>query len=314
MTTDTFTAVPAWLDLVKPSTARIATLADELNLHPLLREDLVQAHQRPKLERYDDTLFVVLHTARYVDAIEEVEFAELHVLVRPDQVVTISHGDARAVSLAKRRFDADPELLENGPEAILYGVLDAVVDQYAPVVRGLDHDIDEIEYEVFGGDVAVSKRIWNLTGEVADFARAIHPLQDVMDALAAGFAKYDVTEALRSYLRDVADHLTTVTESTEQFRNSLRDILTVNATLMSQRQIEEIRQLNASGQQEGEAMKKISAWAAIIFVPSLVSGIYGMNFDFMPELHWQYGYVFALCLMVVATFGLWAMFKYKRWL
>jgi len=310
----TLSTIPVWRDLTQPSPGRLDALANELELHPLLREDLVGAHQRPKLERFDETLFVVLHTARYSDATEEVEFAELHVLVRPNEVVTISHGNARAVALARRHLDSEPSLLENGPEAILYSVLDAVVDQYAPVVRGLAHDIDEIEYEVFGGDTGVSRRIWDLTGEVADFARAIHPLQDILEALAAGFAKYDVPEELRSYLRDVADHLTGVVESTDQFRSSLRDILTVNATLMTQRQIDEIRLLNVAGQQEGEAMKKISAWAAIIFTPTLISGIYGMNFDVMPELHWAFGYGFALCLMVLATAGLWGMFKYKRWL
>jgi len=314
MTTSLTTSAPAWLDLVQPTPSRIATLADELGLHPLLREDLVQAHQRPKLERYDDVLFVVLRTARYLDAIEEVEFSELHVLVLPEQVVTISHGNTRAVALARRRLEADPTLLNCGPEAILYGVLDVVVDQYIPVVRGLAHDIDEIEYEVFGGDMSAPRRIWDLTGEVADFGRAVHPLHDVLDALAAGFAKYNVPETLRSYLRDVADHLTGVVESTDQFRNSLRDILTVNATVMSQRQIEEIRSLNAAGQQESEAMKKISAWAAIIFVPSLVSGIYGMNFHFMPELSWHYGYLWAIGVMVVATTSMWAMFKRKRWI
>jgi len=310
----TLSTIPAWLDLVQPSPSRVDTLADELGLHPLLREDLVQAHQRPKLERFDDTLFVVLHTARYSDATEEVEFAELHVLVRPEQVVTISHGNARAITLAKRRFEADPSLMEHGPEAILYGVLDAVVDQYVPVVRGLSHDIDEIEYEVFSGDTGVSRRIWDLTGEVADFGRAIHPLQEILEALEAGFSKYDVPEELRSYLRDVADHLTSIVESNDQFRSSLRDILTVNATLMTQRQIDEIRLLNLSGQQENEAMKKISAWAAIIFAPSLISGIYGMNFEFMPELHWAFGYGFALSLMVIVTGSLFIMFKIKRWL
>ena len=304
----------AWLNLIQPTAERLDALADELGLHELLHEDLVQAHQRPKLERYGDTLFVVLHTAHYSDAAEKVEFTELHVLLRPEQVITITRGDMRAVTIARNRLEADPSLAANGPEAILYAVLDAVVDQYAPVVKGLDHDIDEIEYEVFGGDAGVSRRIWDLTGEVADFGRAVHSLRDVLHDLMAGFTKYDVPEMLRSYLRDVADHLTVVVESTDQFRRSLRDILTVNATLMSQRQIEEIRELNESGQRENEAMKRISAWAAIIFAPSVITGIYGMNFDYMPELKWFFGYPFALGLMVIATFALWAMFKHKRWI
>ena len=305
---------PAWLNLIQPTTQRLDALAEELGLHELLHEDLVQAHQRPKLERYGDTLFVVVHTAHYADAAEEVEFTELHVLVRPDQVITITRGDMRAVTVARHRLESDRELAASGPEAVLYAVLDAVVDEYDPVVKGLDHDIDEIEYQVFGGDAGVSRRIWDLTGEVADFGRAVHSLRDVLNDLMAGFVKYDVPDPLRSYLRDVDDHLTGVVESTDQFRRSLRDILTVNATLMSQRQIEEIRELNVSGQQENEAMKRISAWAAIIFAPSVITGIYGMNFEHMPELTWFFGYPFALSLMVIATIALWAMFKHKHWI
>ncbi|MDR1431968.1 MAG: magnesium and cobalt transport protein CorA [Propionibacteriaceae bacterium] len=305
---------PKWLDLVQPTPDRIAELAAEFGLHDLLREDLVLAHQRPKLERYGDTLFAVLHTARYADAAEEVQFAEVHVLLRPDEIVTITHGDTEAVSTARRRLRGEAEIMALGPEAILYGVLDAVVDEYSPVVRGLAHDIAEIEYEVFGGDAQVSRRIWSLTGQIAAFDRAGRSLREVLGGLTAGFAKHDVAETLRSYLRDVADHLTVVTESTDHFRDRLRDILTVNAALMSQRQIEEIRELNEAGRQENEAMKKISAWAAIIFAPSLIGGIYGMNFDNMPELHWAYGYPFALGLMVAAMAALWAMFKFKRWI
>jgi magnesium transporter len=305
---------PNWLNLVQPTSERIIKLARDLGLHDLLREDLVQAHQRPKLERYDDTLFAVLHTARYADVAEEVQFAEVHVLVRPNETITITHGDTRAVATARRRLRADQEIMALGGEAILYGVLDAVVDEYAPVVKGLAHDIAEIDYEVFGGDANVSRRIWKLTGQVAAFDRASQSLGEVLDGLTAGFAKHDVPETLRSYLRDVADHLRVVTDSTDHFRNRLRDILTVNAALMSQRQIEEIRELNEAGRQENEAMKKISAWAAIIFAPSLIGGVYGMNFDFMPELHWEYGYPFALGLMVVAMVVLWAMFKFKRWI
>jgi len=315
MSTTTATeTLERWLDLTRPSQRRIEDLADEYNLHPMLREDLVLAHQRPKLERYGDTLFVVLHTARYSDAAEEVEFTELHVLIVGEQTIVITHGNTAVVSRAHRRLEADPELMACGPEAVLYSIVDAVVDEYAPVVRGLDHDIDEIEYEVFSGDTGVSRRIYELSGEVADFGRAVQPLRGVLNDLMAGFTKYDVPEQLRSYLRDVTDHLTTVAESIDQFRRLLRDILTVNATLMTQRQIEEIRELNESGQEENVAMKRISAWAAIIFAPSLISGIYGMNFDFMPETHWKYGYLFALGLMLLVVGSLWTLFRLKKWL
>jgi len=305
---------PKWLDLTRPSPHRIEDLAEQYDLHPMLREDLVLAHQRPKIERYDDALFVVLHTARYSDAAEEVEFTELHVLIIGQQVIVITHGNTSVVDTARRRLESDAELMECGPEAILYSLVDAVVDEYAPVVRGLDHDIDEIEFEVFSGDTQVSRRIYELSGEVADFGRAVHPLRGVLNDLMAGFSKYEVPEQLRSYLRDVTDHLTNIVESIDQFRRSLRDILTVNATLMTQRQIEEIRELNESGQEESVAMKRISSWAAIIFAPSLISGIYGMNFKHMPELNWQYGYPFAIGLMLVVVAALYILFRQKKWL
>ncbi|MDR0847728.1 MAG: magnesium/cobalt transporter CorA [Propionibacteriaceae bacterium] len=304
----------AWVGLYRPSTQMIESLAQALDLHELLLEDAVQAHQRPKLERYGSTLFVVLHAARYVDSSEEVEFGELHILIGPNYVVTIRHAESPDLSSARTRLEADPELLALGSEAVLYATIDAIVDEYMPVVRGLDNDIDEIEYQVFSGDPTVSRRIYELSGEVADFQRAVRPLQAILSGLSAGFTKYEVAEDLRSYLRDVADHLTQVEERVETFRVSLRDILTVNATLMSQRQMEAIRELNEAGAEENDAMKKISAWAAIIFAPSLIGGIYGMNFDFMPELHWRFGYLFALGLMLLVAFILFAIFKHKRWL
>jgi magnesium transporter len=305
---------PTWLDLTHPGNDRVNALAEELDLHDLLVEDLVAAHQRPKLERHGEWLFAVIHTARYLDAKEEVSFGELHVLVRPDQIVTISHGDTRAIAAARRRLDADPEVAALGSEAILYAILDAAVDQYSPVVKGLAHDLEEIELQVFSGDEGASRRTWDLTDEVGDFGRAAGPLRDVTEALAAGFDKYQVPEALRSYLRDVDDHLAGVIEAIDKLRGRLRDVFTLNAALLSQRQIEELRTLAEAGQAENEAMKKISAWAAIIFTPSLIGGIYGMNFDYMPELHWQYGYPFALGLMVAATIILWALFKRKKWI
>ncbi|MDR1767043.1 MAG: magnesium and cobalt transport protein CorA [Propionibacteriaceae bacterium] len=304
----------AWLNLVEPATERVDQLADDLNLHDLLREDLVQAHQNPKLERYGDTLFAVLHTAHYVDSTEQVQFAEVHVLVRPDQAVTITHGFTRAVATARRRMSGESELLSLGPEAVLYAVLDAVVDEYGPVVKGFGHDVSEIDYQVFSADPGVSHRIWSLSGQVAQFDRAAQAMREVLGGLMAGFGAYSVPEQLQSYLRDVADHLRSVIDATKHYRDRLRDILTLNATLVSQRQIEEIKKLNEAGQAENDAMKRISAWAAIVFVPSVIAGIYGMNFDNMPELHWAYGYPFSLGLMLVATVGLWVMFKVKHWI
>lgn len=272
------------------------------------------AHQRPKLERYGDTLFVVLRAARYLDDVEEVEFGELHLFMGPDFVVTVRHSESPDLSTVRRRLEEDPELLALGPEAVLYAILDAVVDGYAPVVAGLENDIDEIETEVFGGDPDVSRRIYELSREVLEFQRATQPLTAILTSLSAGFTKYRVDEELQRYLRDVADHVTQVDERIDGFRAALRDILTVNSTLVAQRQNEEMKTLSATSNAQNEEVKKISAWAAILFAPTLVGTVYGMNFDSMPELDWQLGYPFALFLMLMVSLVLYAVFRRRGWI
>jgi magnesium transporter len=304
----------AWISLDRPSPAQIYSLAREFELHDLLVEDAVQAHQRPKLERFGSTLFIVMHAARYLDAAEEVTFTELHVLVGPDYVVTIRHGDTPSLTGVRQRMEANPELLALGPEAVAYAVMDTVVDGYAPVVRGLGNDLDEIVLDVFTGDAAASRRTYELSGEVAEFQRAVRPLQNIVRLLVAGFEKYNVDEELRSYLRDVDDHLLEAADRIDLFRTSLRDILTVSATLMTQQQMEEMRKMTEQGTIENEQMKKVSAWAAIIVVPTLISGIYGMNFTYMPELEWRYGYLFAWGLMLTSAIVLLIVFRKKNWI
>lgn len=304
----------AWIGLYRPDNHELASLADEFGLHELALEDAILAHQRPKLERYDDTLFVVLRAARYLDDVEEVEFGEVHVFVGPDFVITVRHSEAPELGGVRRRLESNPDLLRLGPEAILYAILDRVVDGYAPVVAGLENDIDEIETEVFSGDPQVSRRIYELTREVIDFQRAARPLATVVRNLMAGFAKYGTDEELQRYLRDVDDHLTLVIEQIDGFRHLLRDILTVNATLVAQQQNEEMKNLSEVSVEQNEEVKKISAWAAILFAPTLVGTVYGMNFDHIPELHWQLGYAFALVLMAVVSVSLYAVFRRRRWI
>jgi magnesium transporter len=188
------------------------------------------------------------------------------------------------------------------------------VDGYAPVVAGVQKDIEEIEAQVFRGDPRVSRRIYELSGEVIEFQRSTRPLQGMLDALVAGFGKYGVDEELQRYLRDVADHLTTVVERVAGFRQSLTDILTVNATLVNQAQNEEIKRLTEASYAQNEEIKKVSAWAAILFAPTLIGTVYGMNFEFMPELHWALGYPYALGLMVLTSTVLFAIFKRAGWL
>ncbi|MFE3858715.1 magnesium and cobalt transport protein CorA [Streptomyces griseorubiginosus] len=304
----------AWIGLARPPESELLSLAEEFDLHPLSVEDAMEAHQRPKLERYGDTLFVVLRAARYLDAPEEVDFGELHVFVGPDFVITVRHGAAPDLSAVRHRMEQTPELLRLGPEAVLYAILDAVVDGYAPVVAGVQNDIDEIETEVFRGDPEVSRRIYELSREMVEFQRATRPLVSMLHALMAGFAKYGTDEELQRYLRDVADHVTHTSERVDGFRQALTDILTVNATLVTQQQNAEMRALAEAGFEQNEEIKKISSWAAILFAPTLVGTVYGMNFTHMPELHWVLGYPFAILLMTVVCTSLYVIFKRKDWL
>ncbi|WP_432092945.1 magnesium and cobalt transport protein CorA [Streptomyces sp. bgisy100] len=304
----------AWIGLHRPTESELLSLAEEFDLHPLAVEDALEAHQRPKLERYGDTLFVVLRAARYLDDPEDIDFGELHVFVGADFVITVRHGAAPDLSGVRRRMEETPELLSLGPEAVLYAILDAVVDGYVPVVAGVQNDLDEIETEVFLGKPEVSRRIYELAREMVEFQRATRPLVGMLNGLMAGFAKYGTDEELQRYLRDVADHVTHTSERVDSFRQALADILTVNATLVGQQQNAEMRALAEAGFEQNEEIKKISAWAAILFAPTLVGTIYGMNFDHMPELHWVFGYPFAIALMGVVCISLYVIFKRRGWL
>jgi len=304
----------AWIGLFRPTAAQFLPVAEEFGLHELAVEDAIVAHQRPKLERYGATLFTVLRAATYLDAAEEVEFGEIHVFVGPSFVLTVRHSRTPDLGAVRHRMEADPELLARGPEAVLYALLDSVVDGYAPVVAGLQKDIDEIEVEVFRGDPKVSRRIYELSGEVIEFQRATRPLLGMIDGLIAGFAKYHTDEELQRRLRDVADHATTVVERADAFRQMLSDALTLNATLVGQAQNEEMKRLTEASFEQNEEIKRISAWAAILFGPTLIGTIYGMNFDAMPELHWQFGYPVALGLMILTSIVLWRVFRTRGWL
>ena len=304
----------AWIGLYRPAETQLLAVAEEFGLHELAVEDAIVAHQRPKLERYGDTLFAVLRAARYLDEVEEVEFGEIHLFVGSNFVVTVRHSQAPDLAAVRRRMEGDPDLLRLGPEAVLYAILDGVVDGYAPVVAGLQNDIDEIETEVFGGDPKVSRRIYELSREVIEFQRATSPLLGMLGGLMAGFEKYETDDELQRYLRDVADHATTVAERVDGFRQMLADILTVNATLVSQAQNEKITNLTEASYDQNEEIKRISAWAAILFAPTLIGTVYGMNFHGMPELRWVFGYPFALALMLMVSLTLYAIFKRRGWL
>ncbi|MEO5779670.1 MULTISPECIES: magnesium/cobalt transporter CorA [Arthrobacter] len=297
----------AWIGLYRPTAGEMAAVAEEFGLHGLAVEDAISAHQRPKLERYDDNLFTVLRPARYLDETESVEFGELHVFTGRNFVVTVRHAETGGVAEVRRRLERRPDLLRHGPESVLYALMDQVVDDYMPVVAGLENDIDEIEDQLFSGDPKVSRRIYELAREVIQFQRAIHPLPAMMQLLRRGFEKYEVDSELRHNLRDVEDHVERLISRADSFRDLLQNALTLDGTLTANRQ-------NEVSAQQNEQVKKISSWAAIFFAPSIVASIYGMNFDVMPELHWAFGYPMAIGMMVSAAALMYGIFKKKGWL
>ncbi|WP_223622895.1 magnesium and cobalt transport protein CorA [Microbacterium sp. EST19A] len=298
-----------------PTPDAITELADAWELHPLLREDLLHAHQRPKVDRYGDVLFLVVRSARYIDEDEDIDFAEFHMLVRPGAVAVLCQDkrwidgtdgtdfDEEEVMSSTRRertLLADENLLRLGPEAVVYRLLDAIVDGYVPVLHGLAVDKEQIERQVFSGDAAVAERIYRLSQEVIDMQHTTSSMTEVLEALSAGFGKYEIPDQLQVYLEDVSDHLTRTHTKVGEYRESLSQILSVNSTLVAQRQ--------------NEDMKKISGWAAILFAPTLIGAIYGMNFDNMPELHWTFGYPLAIGSMVAFAAILYWVFKRSKWM
>ncbi|MGP4031484.1 magnesium/cobalt transporter CorA [Pseudarthrobacter sp. 1C304] len=297
----------AWIGLYRPTEDEMAAVAAEFGLHRLAVEDAISAHQRPKLERYDDNLFTVLRPARYLDATETVEFGELHVFTGENFVVTVRHAETGGVAQVRRKLERRPDLLCHGPEAVLYALMDQVVDDYVPVVAGLENDIDEIEDQLFSGDATVSRRIYELAREVIQFQRAIHPLPAMIQLLRRGFEKYQVDSELQHNLRDVEDHVERLISRADSFRDLLQNALTLDGTLTANRQ-------NEASAEQNEQVKKISSWAAIFFAPSFVAGVYGMNFERMPELQWSFGYPMAIGMMAATAALMYVIFKQKGWL
>ncbi|RCW46951.1 magnesium transporter [Halopolyspora algeriensis] len=304
----------SWIGLLRPDEEEVASITEEFELHPLAVEDAVVAHQRPKVEHYDDILFMVLRPARYLDEQEDVEIGEIHVFVGPDFVITVRHAEKPDLAPVRQRLEQDPALLGHGPESVLYALLDRVVDDLVPVERGLQNDLDEIESEVFGGEPAVSARIYRLSREVIEFQRASRPLLELLDTLETHFTRREVDVELLRNLRDVRDHASDVVERVESHRQLLSGILTVNASLHAQRQNEQAARLTETSLTQNEDMKRISSWAAILFTPTVVGTVYGMNFTRMPELDWAFGYPMALGLMVIVAVALYVVFRRRGWL
>jgi magnesium transporter len=288
-----------WLGLVEPSDEEMGSVAAAFGLHELAIEDAEHAHQRPKLEDYDDSFFVVLRAARYDDAAEEVEFGEIHLFIGGAYLIAVRHGAASELGPARQRLEARPDLLRLGPAAAAWAIVDKVVDDYAPVVDGLETDIEEVEQQIFTQGADPTERIYRLKREVIEFHRAASPLLIPLEQLERGaFPRVD--ERLRSFFRDVADHARRIDEQVMGQRELLTSVLEANLALQSVRQNEVVRQ--------------ISAWAAIIAVPTFVASVYGMNFEHMPELDSPIGYPLAVAVMAVCVFVLHGFFRRIHWL
>ncbi len=289
-----------WIGLFEPEADEFDAVRHEFGLHELAVEDAIAAHQRPKLEMYDHTLFVVLKPALYLDAPESVEFGEILLFVDDDFVVVVRHGDASQLIQVRKSLEAERDELRYGPGAVLLAVVERVVDDYANVLEGLERDIQEVEKQVFSdSDEAPTERIYKLKREVLEFAQATTPLLDPLDRLARG--RFEAVHVeLREYFRDTHDQLQRVVDQVATFRDLLTSVLDANLTQVSVRQ--------------NEDMRKISAWVAIAAVPTMLAGIWGMNFSAMPELDWRLGYPLAIGTMVGVSLGLYWRFKRSGWL
>jgi magnesium transporter len=295
-----------WIGLHEPNEVELSGIAERLDLHPLAVEDAIHAHQRPKLERYDEMLFAVLKTVRYVPhhelaaSSEVVETGEVMLFVGRDYVITVRHGHHGDLRALRRRLENDPELLAHGPSAVLHAIADRIVDDYLAVTQALQNDIDEVETMVFtAGRRRDVGRVYLLKREVLELKRAVAPLAAPMHMLAERPMRL-VDPDIREYFRDVGDHVARVSEQVADFDSLLTSIVQANLAQVTTEQ--------------NEDMRKISAWVAILAVPTAVAGIYGMNFEHMPELRWTYGYPVVLGLIAVVCLVLHRGFRRNGWL
>ncbi|MEU3462280.1 magnesium/cobalt transporter CorA [Streptomyces sp. NPDC006733] len=292
-----------WIGLHEPTEEEFALVTSEFGLHPLAVEDALTAHQRPKLEVYDDSLFMVLKPLEYDDATATVTSGELMVFVGDAFVVTVRHGEGSALAEVRHRLEKDPELLRKGPASVLYVISDTVVDHYVEIASELQVDLEELESSVFSPNVSDSgntaSTIYTFKRQALEFRRATGPLMDPMNRLTSSGVPF-VAESIRPFFRDVADHLTRSNEQGESLDRLLSDILAAHLTQVGVRQ--------------NDDMRKISAWAAMAAAPTMVAGIYGMNFEHMPELHQTWGYPAVMTLMAGIVTFLYVFFKRRGWL
>jgi magnesium transporter len=289
-----------WVGVYEPSDEELVMITKAFSLPALAVEDASSEHQRPKLEEYDDCLFSVLKTARYDEEEERVHFGEIDLFVGPKYVISVRHGEAADLRPARERLEEEHrELLSYGASAVAWAIVDEVVDNYEPVVAGIEDDIEEVEQEVFEAKTESIQRIYFLKREAIEFHRAVAPLLAPLEALERGTFR-QVPEELRPFFRDVGDHARRVDEQVMSHRELLTSILEANLALINLRQ--------------NEVVKAVSAWAAIAGVIAVLTGIWGMNFEHMPELSLTFGYPLALTVMAASVLFLYRFFKRLGWL
>jgi magnesium transporter len=289
-----------WIGLHEPTEQEFEAVRTEFHLHELAVEDAIHAHQRPKLELYGDTIFVVLKTARYVDSEEIIHLGEILIFIGEGFIVTVRHGQGTGLHDLREQVESDKEMLRHGPAGVLHAIVDKVVDDYGPALEGLDEDITEVEDEVFSENWRNrAERIYKLKREVLQFLKAVTPLTEPLERLAEREHPL-VPDEVRAYFRDVNDHLSRVRDQLEGYRDLLTSVLEAN--------------LSQVGVRQNEDMRKISAWVAIAAVPTMIAAVYGMNFEHMPELTWEYGYPSVVAAMVLVCAALFRTFKKSGWL
>jgi magnesium transporter len=290
-----------WLGLYEPDRTLLRRVQAEFGLHDLAIEDAINAHQRPKLEVYDNSLFVVLRTAQMLAPSKRLEFGETHIFIGRNFVITVRHGSLHSHIGVRQRCESTPQALANGPGYVLYALMDFVVDQYRPIVRSLEEDVQTLEDDVLENPAAAdaTPRIYRLKRDLLTLRKAVAPLAEVCDRLMR-FELPNIPVDARLYFRDVYDHIIRVNETIDMQRELLSTALEAHLSLMSAAQ--------------NEQMKRVTAWAAIIAVPTMIAGIYGMNFNNMPELRWRYGYEIVLAGMALACALLFRAFKRSGWL
>lgn len=297
-TDDTF----VWIGLHEPTQDEFDAVTAEFELHPLAVEDAIKAHQRAKLERYGDCLFLVFKTARYDDDAETIEFSEIQLFAGDRFVVTVRHGQASALAPVRHELEDDPDRMAVGPIAVVHAILDRVVDDYRPVLDGLDHDIVEIEAEVFSPErTNPAERVYKLKRQVLDMYRNVEPLIEPLERLQTGSHPFGVTGIdLGPYFRDIHDHLRREVARIEIQRELLSEVLNVNLTHVSV--------------QQNEDMRTISGWVAIAAVPTMLAGLWGMNFAHMPELDEWWGYPAALAIIAGSAYLLYRYLRARDWI